>query len=837
MRGRLIMATFFQDLRYGTRQLRLMPVFALVAIGTLALGIGANTAVFSVMNAIMLRSLPVPNPEQLVMLRYGDNQPKGTSQTGHDDTSLSQPVFEQLRNSHDVFSDLVAFVPLTTEKAAVRFGSEPESAGVDMVSGNFFSGLGVSIVRGRGFTLDDEKNHTQTAVLSYGYWTSRFGRNPSVLGQTLFIKSVPFTIIGVAAPGFDGLERGLPTDAWIPLQSNPNLKPWGTSAQDEVTLYNSPKWFFLMMIGRLAPGVTKEQALAKLNPIYVQTVYSTVGNPEPNAPKPQLTLSPVRGIEGLRQQYEQPLKVLMAMVGLILVIACSNVAMLLIARNAARQREFSVRLALGGSARHLFIQLFSESMLLVVSGACLGWIFSVWATRALASWSQLQVDVAPDRIVLLFTIAVSILVSLVFGLAPLRGAATVSPGLALRASATTAQQDRGRVRGAQIVLASQMALCLALLVTTGLLVRTLRNLGSANLGMKTEGLLVFGITPPPSLRSDAETIQFFQKLMERMRVLPGVESATLMGNRLGSGWSNNTGTQVDGVNPLGNKFAEVRWNLVGPDYFHVLGTGLVMGRDFTEADSASAPRVMIINQTYANRYLHNANPLGHHVGLQRGENDFGTPYTIIGVAANSKYTEVREKPKPMAYVPYTQVPGISTMHIELRTPGNPLALLPEVRRVVQEFGPDLVLLQPTTQQKQFESSYSDQRIVSRLSMFFGLLAALLVATGLYGNLAYRVNRRTAEIGLRMALGAQRQQVLWMVLRESLVLCLIGAIVGLPLAFAAARWLKSMLFGISPADPLSFVLALVGIALVATIAGFLPAQRASSVNPMVALRYE
>jgi predicted permease len=831
------MATFFQDLRYGLRQLGRMPIFALVAIATLALGIGANTAVFSVMNAIMLRSLPVPDPQQLVMLRYGENQPKGSSQTGHDDTSLSQPVFEQLRTQHDVFSDLIAFVPLTTEKATVRFGSEPESAGVDMVSGNFFSGLGVSISRGRGFTLDDEKNHMQTAVLSYGYWSARFGRNPAVLGQTLFIKSVPFTIIGVAAPGFVGLERGLPTDAWIPLQSNPNLKPWGASAQDEVTFYNSPKWFFLMMIGRLAPGITKEQTLAKLNPIYVQTVYSTVGNPEPNAPKPQLSLSPVRGIEGLNRQYEQPLKVLMAMVGLILMIACSNVAMLLIARNAARQREFSVRLALGGSTRHLFVQLFSESMLLVVSAAFLGWFFSAWATRALASWSQLQVDTAPDRSVLLFTIVVSIVVSFVFGLAPLRGASTVSPGLALRASASTAQQDRRRVRGTQIVLACQMALCLALLVTTGLLVRTLRNLGSANLGMKTEGLLVFGITPPPSLRSDAETIQFFQRLTERMRVLPGVESATLMGNRLGSGWSNNTGTQVDGVNPLGNKFAEVRWNLVGPDYFHVLGTDLVMGRDFTEADSATAQKVMIVNQTFVTRYLHTTNPLGHHVGLERGENDFGTPYTIIGVAANSKYTEVREKAKPMAFVPYTQVPGISTMHIELRSQGDPLALLPDVRRLVQEFGPDLPLLQPTTQQKQFESSYSDQRIVSRLSVFFGLLAALLVATGLYGNLAYRVNRRTAEIGLRMALGAQRQQVLWMVLRESLVLCLMGAIVGLPLAFAAARWLKSMLFGISPADPLSFVLALMGIGVVATIAGFLPAQRASSVDPMVALRYE
>ena len=831
------MAIFFQDLRYGVRQLRQMPVFALVAILTLALGIGVNTAVFSVINAIMLRSLPVPDPQRLVMLRYGENQPKGTNQTGHDDTSLSEPVFEQLRQQRDIFSDLVAFVPLSSNRTVVRFGDQPESAGVEMVSGNFFSGLGLRIARGRGFTLDDEKNHTQTAVLSYGYWTSRFGRNPSVLGQTLYIKSVPFTIVGIVAPGFVGLERGIPTDTWIPLQSNPNLKPWGASAQDEVSFYGSPKWFFLMMIGRLAPGVSQQQALAKLNPIYVQTVYSSVGNPDPNAPKPQLSFSSVKGIEGLRQQYEQPLTVLMGMVLLILLIACSNVAMLLIARNAARQREFSVRLALGGSARRIFVQLLSESLLLVASGTCLGWLFSVWATSALASWAQLNIDVAPDRSVLLFTIVVSLLVAVVFGLAPLRAAANVPPALTLRASATTAQQDRKRVRGIQVVLASQMALCLALLVTTGLLVRTLRNLGSANLGLKADGLLVFGVTPPSAIKSDTEGIQFFEKLIERLRVVPGVESATLMGNRLGAGWSNNTGVQVDGVNPLGTKFAPVRWNPVGPDYFHVLGTDLVLGRDFTEADSATAPQVMVVNETFVKRYFHGANPLGHHVGLERTENDFGKPWTIVGVARDSKFTEVREKPRPMAFVPYTQVPGVSTMQIELRTRGNPLALLPDVRRVVQDFGPDLPLLQPTTQQEQFESSYSDQKIVSRLSMFFGLLAALLVATGLYGNLAYRVNRRTAEIGLRMALGAERRQVLWMVLRESLMLCVIGTVAGLPLAFAVARWLKSMLFGLTPADPISFVLALLGIAVVATIAGFFPAHRASSVDPMVALRYE
>ncbi len=834
------MSTLLQDFRYGIRQLRRTPGFAVVAVLTLALGIGANTAVFSVMNAVVMRSLPVPDPDRLVLLRYGDNQPKGTSQTGHDDSSLSQPVFEQLRVQRDVLSDLVAFVPISTDKAVVRFGAEPEEAAVDMVSGNFFTGLGVSIVRGRTLTPDDENNHTQVAVVSYRYWSARLGRNPSVLGQTIYIKGCPFSVIGVAAPGFIGLEHGNPTDAWIPIQTNPGIKPWGESSQGQRSFYGSPNWFFLMMIGRLAPGVTSEQALAKLNPIYVQAASIGAETSESAGQKdrpPQLSFSSIKGIEGLRQDYEQPLTLLMGMVILILVIACSNVAMLLIARNASRQREFSMRLALGGSGRRLFLQLLSESLLLVLSAACLGWLFSVWATQALASWAQLQVSVAPDRTVLLFTIVVSIVVSLVFGLAPLRSAARVPAGLVLRSSATTAQQNRRQARGTQVVLALQMAMCLALLVSAGLLVRTLRNLGSVNLGLKAEGLLVFGVTPPQTVHSDAETIQFFQRMIERLRVLPGVESATTMGNRLGAGWSNNTGVLVDGVNPLGNKFAAVRWNPVGSDHFHVLGIDLKLGRDFTDADSASGRKVAVINETFAKKYLPNVNPLGHNITLQGGRKENDLVVTVVGVSANNKYTSVNERERPMAFVPYTQVPGISTMQIVLRTLGNPMALLPEARRAVQQFGPDLPLLQPITLREQFDESYSQQRIVSRLAMFFGLLAALLVATGLYGNLAYRVNRRTAEIGLRMALGAQREQVLWMVLRESLVVCLLGMIVGLPLAVAGAQFVKSMLFGVGAGDPLSFLAALLGIVLVAMVAGAIPARRASAVDPMVALRYE
>lgn len=823
-----------RDVRYGLRQLRRNPGFALVAVVALALGVGANTAVFSVMNAVLLRLLPVENPQRLVMLRYTE-QPEHSSQTGHDETSLPENVFETLRTQDKVFSDLMAFAPLGIPKVPVRFGNDPEEAAADEVSGNFFSGLGVRMARGRAFSMDDEKLHTQVAVLSYDYWTRRFGRNPSVFNQTLYLKGVPFTVIGVAAPGFPGLERAKATDLWVPFQINPRLKPWGHSEQDKETFYGASSWFFLMMIGRLQPGVSIERAQTQLNPVYKQTVYGAIGQPKAGERISEIAISPARGIEGVSRTYKEPLTVLMTMVVLVLLIACANVAMLLVARNAGRQREFSVRMALGARRSSLFRQLLSESLLLVAAGGVLGWGFALLDTRALASWSDLEVSLAPDWRVLLFTLSVCSLAALAFGLAPLRSAINVPVGLAIKTTASASTQDRGKTRAGHMVVALQISLCLMLLVGAGLLVRTLKNLENADLGLRADGLLAFGVATPHSVHSDAEAVHFYQILVSRLRTLPGVESATVMGNRLGAGWSNNTGVFVDGVIPNGKEFAPLRWNAVGPDFLHVLGTPLALGRDFTDADSATAPRVAIINQTFATQYIKEGNPIGHRISLYGQTKD--PPYTIIGVAADNKYTSVREDPRPMAYIPYTQVAGISGMQIELRSRGNPAALMPDARRVVKEFGPDLPLLQPMTQQEQFARSFSDERLFARLSIFFGLLAALLVATGLYGTLAYRVSRRTAEIGVRMALGAQRYQVLWMVLRESLLVCAAGVVIGLPAAIACSRLLRSMLFNLSPADPLAFVAAIAGISLVTLAATALPARRASSVDPTVALRYE
>jgi predicted permease len=829
-----MMATLFQDVRYGIRMLAKNPGFTAVAVLTLALGIGANTAIFSVMNAALVRRLPVSDPERLVRFHTTD-QPPNTSQTGYNDTSLTEPAFEELRQQHNVLSDLVAYVPLSYRKVAVRFGAEPEEANADMVSGNFFSGLGVHLARGRGFTLEDETRHTQTAVLSYAYWTRRFGRNPAALGETLYVKGVPFTIVGITPREFEGVGQGESTDIWVPFQSRADLKPWGRSPDSPDSLYGDPTWLFLLMIGRLQPGISQERALAQLNPVYQRTLAATGVKPDPKAQPAKLLFSPVRGIENLREDYEKPLLVLMAMVGVVLVIACGNVAMLLVARNSVRGQEFRLRLALGATRLQLFRQLLTESLVLVGAGTALGWLFATWATEAMVAWSGLDFNVSPDQRVLAFTLALSALAALLFGLAPLRNAVRSSPGFTRTAGAPGSTRGKEQQRRGQAVVAFQIALCLALLVCTSLLLRTLRNLETLNLGLRTQGLVVFGITPPKALHTDAEVVHFFRSLMDRLRALPGVESATLMENRIGSGWSNNTDAYVDGAPPRAGASSSMRCNSVGPDYFHVLHVPILVGRDFNDTDTAATPKVAIINRTFAERYLAGHEPLGHHVAFDRGLK--ADQYTIVGVVQDSKYTSVEEEAKPMAYFPYTQISGTATMHVELRTEGNPLALLPVVRRAVREFGPDLPLLEPMTQQEQFEKSFTDERLSARLAISFGFLAALLVATGLYGTLSYRVSRRTAEIGVRMALGAQRRQVLWMVLRESLTVSVAGLLVGLPLAVAGARVLRSMLFGLGPGDPLAFAAAILGLAIVVLAASLIPAQRAARVDPMVALRYE
>ncbi len=822
-----------QGFRYALRQLAKSPVFTAVAILTIALGIGANTAIFSVMNAVLLRSLPVPNPQQLVYFHL-KNQPISTSQTGYGDMSMSLPVFEALRTRHEVFTDVIGFAPLAFEKVAVRIGPEPEEKLGEMVSGNFFSALQVQPIIGRGFTLNDESSHAPVAVLNYAWWKTRFAGDKDILGKTIFVKGIPIAIVGVAPPGFDGVDPVHPSiDFWIPLQQRPQLNAWGTPATDH-TLYGSPNWLALQIVGRLRSGVSREQAQAQLTPAF-QNALANASPVDPHEQKPLLALSALRGVENLRDDYDHPLRFLMSMVTLVLLIACANVIMLLLARNAGRLSEFCLRQALGANKRALFLQMLRESVMLVTAGSALGWLFAQAATQALAAWSGIDILIAPDRRVLLFTAVISAVVAIAFGLAPMRLITRLPLNLALRSTSGTSGTGDNRLWGRKLVVALQISLCMVLLCSAGLLYRTLRNLESTDLGMRTSGLLVFGISPQSNIHNDADAIRFHTALLDRMRALPGVDSATIMEVRIGSGGSDNDSVLVDGRNPVpGRPFVGVRSNFVGSGFLYTLGIPLRLGRDIAESDAATSLKVAIVNQTFVDRYLAGVFPLQHHIALLGDSKD---EYSIVGVAGNSRYTSIRETERPMAYFPFTQTRGVLDMQYELHTRGDPRMLITEAAKAVHDTDPNLPLQKPTTQQAQFAETVSQERLVANLSVFFGGLATFLLAIGLYATISYGVNRRTMEIGVRMALGAQREEVLRMVLMESLSLAAVGLAIGIPASLAVATTLRSMLYGLSSGDPLTILLAFLGITTVTMAATFFPAYRASSIDPMRALRME
>jgi predicted permease len=821
-----------RDLKYALRSLAHAPGFAITVILIMALGIGANTAVFSVMNAVLLKSLPVADPQSVFYLNI-DRMPDRATSSGNGDTSFSYPVYDALRRNNRAFADVMAYVPLSlTGKLGVRFGNTPEEAEGDMVSGNYFSGLGVRMARGRGFTPANEAQHAPIVVLSYNYWTRRFSRSPDLLGKTLYVKGVPLTIVGITAAGFEGTMGGDSVDFWVPLQSRPELNAWGMPSLDSKTYLVRQDWWCLRLMARLAPGVSQRQALARTQAILAHAAYIGLGQPGPGEKPPVLGLQPAKAFPGYAEYYGTPLRMMMAMVALVLLIAISNIVMLIIARNANRQREFSVRLSLGAGRRQLLRQLLAESALLVALGGLLAWFFAGIGTRALAAWSQIDSSLAPDATALALTLGILVLAALLFGLAPLRASLAGGIGLVLKSSSAVANQTAGNSRSARIVVALQMALCLSLLVGAGLLVHTLRNLKNTPLGMRTGGLVVFGVNPQQT-RSFQESVAFYQLLLSRLRALPGVASASLVQNRPGSGWSDNNGMfLIDGHKPPnsdGDK-GMVRINEVGSDFFHTLGVPVLAGRDFTDADTANSSRVVIVSQTFARRFLSGQSPLGHTVG-------FRIQAQIVGIVKDHKYTGIMEDPAPTLWLPYTQIVGVGEMHVEMRVAGDPLAILPAAQNVLRQLNPNLPLLQPMLQQAQFDQSISQQILFARLAECFGLLAILLVATGIYGTLAYRVSRRTAEIGVRMALGARRGQVVWMILRSSLWLTLIGILVGVPLAILMSRALASALYQVKPFDAATYIGAVMCLACVALAASAIPAQRAASLDPAKALRAE
>jgi predicted permease len=598
-----------------------------------------------------------------------------------------------------------------------------------------------------------------------------------------------------------------------------------------LTLYGNPNWWGLMLMARRQPGMTPHQALARMNPVYANAATEPTDKPPAKNYPLEMQMTPARGLGTASDDYRQPVRVLMGMVVLVLVIACVNIVMLLLARNCNRNREFALRLSLGARRLQLFRQLLSESAILVAAGGLLGVLFAYQATRLLAYWSKLEVSLAPDGSVLAFTLGIAAFAALVFGLAPLRAASTAPVGLVMNSAGSRSTAGRGGVLSGKILIIAQMAFCVVLLFASGLLLRTLWNYRSVDLGLKADRVLAVGVHPLGALPY-AEKLSFYKRVLRDISRLPGVQSVTLVNERPGSGWSDNDVLKLDGHQfPWDDGKNMLRSNIVSPGFFSTLGIPLLAGRDIRESDSKSAQRVAVVNQTLADRYINGASPVGHTIG------DLKSPATIVGVVHDSKYRSADEEKMPMAWYSYQQSESIGNMDVEIRAAGDPQALLPAIRSVVRQIDPNIPLGKPQVLAAAYEDGYMMSALVARLAVFFGGLAALLVAIGLYGTLSYRVNHRTAEIGLRMALGAARGNVLWMVLRDSLYLVAAGLVIGLPLAWLSSRYMASLLYQLSARDPYSLLAASIGVVCVSLIGGFVPARRAASIEPMRAIRTE
>ncbi len=825
------------ELRYALRNLRRTPVFATVAIGSLALGIGANTAIFSLLDQVLLRTLPVKDPQELVKLYFGSGPFRGSQRCDAD--CISYPAYRDIRDRNQVFSGVLARWPMAMSFSE---GDRTERVRGELASGNYFDTLGVHPAIGRMFTQNDDVqvNGHPLAILSYGFWQSRFAGDPSVVNRSVHVNGQPMTIVGVAARGFQGVEVGRAVDVFVPMMMKPVMTPTWNDLDVRTSL-----WTYAM--ARLKPGVSQESARASMQVLGRQILESEIGvfNGVDESfrtryvKKPAVVEDISKGQSVLRQQFSTPLLVLMGMVGLVLLIACANVANLLLARAAARQKEIAVRLALGAGRARVIRQLLVESTTLALAGGAAGLAIAYWGGKVLLRFlpgggETEAISSTPDLRVLLFAFGLSLATGILFGLVPALQSTRPALASSLKEQASNVSASTGQARLRMTLVAGQVALSLVLLIGAGLFARSLFKLKDVDPGFRADSLLSFSVNPTLNGYSQQRTRELLTRLEDALVKLPGVRQMGTVEIAPLSGDNNISTIGVEGYEPKPQESMNPYVNWVGSGYFSAMGIPLVAGREFTRRDDAGAPKVAVINESMARAFFGQRSPLGMHLGMGRAKN---LDIEIVGVVRDGKYADLREKVQRTMYTPWAQDPNIESMTFFLRAAGNESSLGGALRGTVAGFDPNLPVYDLKTMQAEIDESIYIDRMIAALSSFFGGLATLLAAIGLYGVMAYSVTRRTREIGLRMALGAERGHVIWLVMREVTLLAGVGIAVALPIAYGLGRAVNSQLYGVAPTDLLVMAGGTVVLSLVAGLAGFMPAWRASRVDPLIALRYE
>ena len=829
-----------QDTRFAVRLLRKTPLITAIALLSLALGIGANTAIFSLIDAVMIRMLPVQNPEQLALIKFR------SPASAHLRQSATNPIWEQVRDHQGAFSGVIAWSPETFDLAD---GGEVNNIHGMYVSGSYFATLGVRPGAGRLIAAsDDVRGCSGVAVLGYGYWQSHYGGAESAIGGLIRLNGYAFPIIGIAQAGFFGTEIGVPLDVAIPICAEGILDGRNSMLDDRSS-------WWLEMMGRLKPGMTVEQADARMKVISRQ-LFGAVAPQDSDATYAAMFRNykffvlpgdtGAGGIYGLREQYRQPLRILMFVVGLVLLIACANIASLLLARSAARHKEIAVRLSLGASRARLIRQVLTESIVLSGAGAILGVLFARWGSALLVRFvstqqNQVFLDLKMDSRVLAFTIAIAVLCGVLFGIFPALRCTRVDAMSAMKEGQAQAAGGRSS-SSARWIVAAQVALSLILLVGTGLFIRTFRNLMTLDAGFDRNNVLMAETNIHNAGIPEPVRAVLYGQMLAKLRTLPGVVSASQcwMTPLSGRQWSNSVTAPGHPLPPGVDPDTMLNW--VTPGYFETMRTPLLEGRAFEARDSANSTPVVIVNQLVARRYFPTDSPIGQHLIV--GTVSSGTremlrqPIEIIGVVQDTKYNSLDEDFQPEAYFPLSQIQKdlAEDSTFEIRTAMTPSALIPAVRGAMAAVNKS-ASLQFTTLKQEADDSVAQEQLMAVLSGFFGGLALLLTAIGLYGVLVYVVTQRTHEIGIRMALGAQRGSVLRLVMRDAVMVLAAGISPGLLGSICTTRLVKGLLFGLTPNDPLTLALATVALIAVALVATYIPARRAMRVDPMVALRYE